>query len=344
MNKREKQTHPIIESHYLETKEGLFFAVKGLVHPPDRFFACLRYAPDPSGDRQKEGRRYCRLYHFTEQLQVLHAEYDYYLAFDLMCQTTLQSVPHSYLRHVYDPRLRLRELLQSERDPVEEDVVAFAGMLQQESNVPWNGLGISGSLLIGLHTSYSDLDVTVYGAQHGWAVHRAIKRLLATGTGPISKFDQRGLETLYSERVSDTRMSFSDFVSSEKDKVMQGHFRGRPYFIRFLREPAEVEENYGDFHYTPLGRAGIIGTITDASESIFTPCRYSLEAVRFLEEIPAEPVTEIVSYRGRFCEQAQTSDIIQAYGIIERVVSRDGRVWHRLLLGNHPEDTMLVRR
>ena len=33
----EDQTNPIIESHYLETREGLFFAVKGLVHPPDRF-------------------------------------------------------------------------------------------------------------------------------------------------------------------------------------------------------------------------------------------------------------------------------------------------------------------
>ena len=57
---------------------------------------------------------------------------------------------------------------------------------------------------------------------------------------------------------------------------MQGRFRGRPYFIRFLREPAETDESYGDFYYTPVGQAGIRATVTDASESIFTPCRYPL--------------------------------------------------------------------
>jgi predicted nucleotidyltransferase len=52
----------VAEGHYLETRDGLFFAVKGAVHPPTRFVACLRYAPDPiRGDREKDGRRYRRL-------------------------------------------------------------------------------------------------------------------------------------------------------------------------------------------------------------------------------------------------------------------------------------------
>ncbi|MGD0919556.1 MAG: hypothetical protein ABSB22_24210 [Thermodesulfobacteriota bacterium] len=184
----------------------------------------------------------------------------------------------------------------------------------------------------------------MYGVQNCWAVHRSLKRLLAAETSPIVKFDRLGLETLYAERVSDTHMCFDNFVRSEKDKVMQGQFRGRPYFIRFLQEPAETGEGYGHIRCTPLGRAGIRATIKDAAESIFTPCRYPLEAVRFLEGIPVEPVTEIVSYRGRFCEQARAWDVVQAYGIIERVQTRDGRVWHRLLLGNHPDDILLVRR
>ena len=344
MYKHDKQTKPIIEGHYLETKEGLFFAVKGLVHPRDRLVAYLRYAPDPRGDRQKEGLRYRRLYHFAEQEQLLRAEYAHYLTFDPMCQTTLQSVPYSCLQRVYDPRTRLRELMESERDAIEEDALALAFLLQQEAGIPWTGLGISGSLLIGLHAPRSDLDVTVYGVQNCWAVHRSLKRLLAAETSPIVKFDRLGLETLYAERVSDTHMCFDNFVRSEKDKVMQGQFRGRPYFIRFLQEPAETGEGYGHIRCTPLGRAGIRATIKDAAESIFTPCRYPLEAVRFLEGIPVEPVTEIVSYRGRFCEQARAWDVVQAYGIIERVQTRDGRVWHRLLLGNHPDDILLVRR
>ncbi len=348
--------HEVIESHYLETNEGLFFAVKGLVHPPDRFLACLRYAPDPIGDRQKEGRRYRRLYHFAEQEQLLRAEYAHYLTFDPVCQTTLQSVPRQCLRRVYDPRARLQELPQRpERDPVEDDALAFTSLLQREAGVPWTSLGISGSLLIGLHIPRSDLDVAIYGAQNCWAVQRALKRLLADETSEAGRLDERGVRELYASRVADTRMSFSDFVSSEREKVIQGRFRGRRYFIRFLKAPDDVGERYGDRRYTPLGRVAIEATVTDASEGIFTPCRYLLAGVHFLGSPggggvapPCPPkvegLSEIVSFRGRFCEQAQAGDIVRAFGTLERVQARDGRTWHRLLLGNHPEDTMLARR
>ncbi|MBI4757952.1 MAG: hypothetical protein HY783_02970, partial [Chloroflexi bacterium] len=55
-------------------------------------------------------------------------------------------------------------------------------------------------------------------------------------------------------------------------------------------------------------------------------------------------LSEIVSFRGRFCEQAQAGDIVRALGTLEQVQARDGRTWYRLLLGNHPEDAMLARR
>ena len=340
----EDQTNPIVESHYLETPEGLFFAVKGLVHPPDRFLGCLRYAPDPNGDRQKAERHYRRLYHFAEQEQFLQAEYPHYLAFDPACQLTLQGVPRFSVRHVYDPRHYLQALLQSERDPVQEAALAFGTELKQASGISWNGLGISGSLLIGLHTPGSDLDVTVYGRQNSWAVHHALRRLLADETGPIRRFDRKGVETLYAERVTDTRMPFDEFVRAEQDKVMQGQFQGRPYFIRFLQEPTEANESYGDFHYTPVGRASLTAAVTEASESIFTPCRYLLAGVHAADGTAMQNVAEIVSFRGRFCEQAEAGDVIQAQGTLERVQAKDGRLWQRLLLGNHPDDMMLARR
>jgi predicted nucleotidyltransferase len=378
-------TPEIIESHYLETTDGLFFAVKGLVHPPDRLLAILRYAPDPNGERVKDGRRYRRLYHFEEQERLLREHYPHYLAFDPVCQITLQSVPRSHVRRVYDPRARLQELLDRvaifRADPsgfcpvlagrgqgkpegsgghrpfgfwqtrrvwraLEADVLAFARLLQQEAGVPWSSLGVSGSLLIGLHSPDSDLDLTVYGVREGWAVHRALKRLLAEETGGVSRLDARGIEALYAERVADTRMAFADFVASEQDKVFQGYFRGRPYFVRFLKAPAEIAESYGDHRYTPLGRIGIEAVVSDADEAIFTPCRYAVQTRRVFGDPSglgdSAGLIEIVSFRGRFCEQAQVGDLIRACGTLERVETRDGRVWFRLLLGNHPDDTMLA--
>jgi predicted nucleotidyltransferase len=336
----------VIEGHYLETTDGLFFAVKGSVHPPSRFVAFLRYAPDSrKGNREKNGQRYRRLYHFDEQEQLLRERYPHYLIFDTTCQATLQSVPHEYLKQIYDPSVRLLELLSQENlEPVEQDAVGFARLLQQEAQVPWSSLGLSGSLLIGLHTPSSDLDLQVCGVQSSWAVQRTLKRLLAGGTGEVRRLDEQGVQELYASRVADTRMSFSDFVGSEREKVIQGQFRNRPYFIRFLKAPTEVDEKYGDRFYISRGRVEIEATVTDASEAIFTPCRYAVDKVRFLGDSQVECLSEIVSFRGRFCEQAQAGDVVQVSGTLERVQAKDGRSWHRLLLGNHPEDTMLMRR
>jgi predicted nucleotidyltransferase len=334
----------VIEGHYLETIDGLFFAVKGLVHPPEWFVACLRYVPDSiSGDREKNGLRYRRLYHFEEQEQLLREQYPHYLAFDSTCQVTLQSVPREYLQHIYDPQAYLQNLLgQAHLGSIEQDSLEFARLLQRAAAVPWTSLGLCGSLLIGLQTPSSDLDLQVCGVQNSWAVQQALKRLLADETGQVSRLNEQGMQELYASRVADTRMSFTDFVSSERKKVIQGQFRGRPYFIRFLKSPAEVEERYGDRRYVPLGRVGIEAIVTNASEAIFTPCRYAVDEVRFLGDPQVEGLSEIVSFRGRFCEQAQAGDTVLARGTLERVQTWDGRSWHRLLLGNHPEDILLA--
>ncbi len=232
-----------------------------------------------------------------------------------------------------------------EKDPLVRDTLAFAQLLQAEAKVDLSCVGVSGSLLIGLHTPDSDLDMTVHGERNCRRVHLALSRLLSSGDHPeLKPFDQDGLDKLYQERVPDTRMDYEDFLATEKKKVFQGIFRGRTFFIRFLKDVSEVGERYGDYSYTPLGKAGIRAQVVDASESIFTPCRYQLADVHFDQRSPLEPLSEIVSFRGRFCEQAQAGDLISAFGTLEQVQTRDGRTWYRLLLGNHPEDIMLSRR
>ena len=199
-------------------------------------------------------------------------------------------------------------------------------------------------MLIGLYTPASDLDVTVYGAQAGWAVQRALQRLFDANTYPeLRRFDDAGEQSLYAERVADTQMAFDDFVAVERRKINQGQFGARPYFIRFVLTPAENVEAYGDYVYEPAGRATVLARVTDASNSLFTPCRYRLSAVRFLSEPAAADLREIVSFRGRFCEQALAGDLVQASGQIEIVRERGGSTWRRLLLGNTAEDVMILK-
>jgi predicted nucleotidyltransferase len=135
-------------------------------------------------------------------------------------------------------------------------------------------------------------------------------------------------------------MDFDQFIALEKRKSFQGLFRGRIFFVRFIKEPHEIGVSYGDRRYKPLHQAGITATVVSEAGAIFTPCSYPLEDVQFLQGAPLDSLCEIVSYRGRFCEQARPGERVYAFGTVERVQTREGRTWHRLILGNRSEDHM----
>jgi 2-amino-4-hydroxy-6-hydroxymethyldihydropteridine diphosphokinase len=336
----------VVESFYLETQDRLFFAVKGLEHPPDRWIAVLRYVPDPRGDRIKSGKSYRRLYSFPEQEQFIKTNCPQYLAFDPFFQTTLQSVPWSLLLRIHDPRLRLQELMRaSDSKETEKDAAAFAVLLKKEADVPWQSLGISGSLLINLDADSSDLDISVFGEQNCYRVYLALRELLDTrACAELNRLDNRGMEELYEERAADSYLSFPEFLSLECRKVNQGRFRNRVYFVRFIREAHETEEGYGQLRYTQLGRTEITAAVADDREAIFTPCRYLVSEARDPDGRDLANLTEIVSFRARFCEQAQAGESIEASGMLELVESNCGRSWQRLLLGNSPVDRIVLRR
>jgi predicted nucleotidyltransferase len=334
-----------VESYYLETQDGLFFAVKGLEHPPGRWIAVLRYAPDPeAGERMKDGVSYRRLYRFSEQEKWIREMCPQYSEYDPVFQATLQSVPRYMVRRIYDPRRRFQDLMQaSGRNALEEDAVAFLSVLHKEAAVPLEALGITGSMLIGLHTESSDMDVAVFGEANCFRVYRALRRLLDGGTREdLGRLDAKGMEELYAQRAVDTKMDYLQFKNLEKEKVNQGRFRERAWFVRFVKDPEEARNTYGKLRYMPLGRMNIQAFITDDRDAIFTPCRYALSEACSVEGERKEDLNEIVSFRGRFCEQARVGDRIMAAGTLERIQDCQGVTRHRLLLGNSPEDTMVV--
>jgi predicted nucleotidyltransferase len=135
-------------------------------------------------------------------------------------------------------------------------------------------------------------------------------------------------------------MPFEAFVKHEQRKTFQGVFRDREFFIRYLPSWREVNEAYGSIQYHPVGYVKVKAKVSDASESIYTPCRYLLKQVEVLNGDKAQDIVETVSLRGRFCEQAETGEPVVIQGKLEKVVAPD-KTHHRVLLGGNPSDYMI---
>jgi predicted nucleotidyltransferase len=335
-------TDNAVEGFAVETLDGLIFTVKGLVHPPDRLIAYLRYVPDSRGDRKRGEAPYRRVYRFEEQREILKSRFPTYINYDPVFGLQLQGVPWQYIRKVYDPCHRLANIRKrGAADPLEENALAFAELLQDTSGVPMERLGVSGSLLVNLHRPESDLDVIVYGEQEAWAVHGALRQLLNRPSGPIRGPDTETLLALHASHRTDTPLSFSDFARLQSRKVNEGYFAGIQYFIRFVKRTEQCQERYGNPRFEPLGRATIRFRVKDDRDAIFTPCRYVTEDVVFLDRRPAVDLREVIAFRGRFSDQARIGEAAVARGSLERVIARAGRVHHCLTVGGEAGDFLL---
>ncbi len=333
------------EGDVIKTIDNIFFDVKGLVHPPSKVVAFPRFVPDPEGDRERDGVLYRKVYALSERYALLKKAYPQYLVYDPVLNEKLCEVPIQVISHHYKPAHRLRELRRRGRlDETEKLVLRFIKLLRDNAEVSWGKLGISGSVLIGLHTQTSDIDPIVYGSENCYRVHSALKSLQKNKKSSVTPYDQKELKELFIFRSRDTAVSFEDFVRTESRKVLQGRFMGRDYFFRFVKDWNEIEEEYGETRYTSRGYAKIKARIVDDSKAIFTPCRYEIGDVKILEcEAAAKSqIEEIVSFRGRFCEQARKGETVIAQGKVERVQTEGKTEYCRLLLGNKISDYMIL--
>ncbi|MDH5793209.1 MAG: hypothetical protein OEZ18_01425 [Candidatus Bathyarchaeota archaeon] len=331
------------EGDILKDLNGIIFDVKGLVHPPSKVIAFPRFIPDSGGDRKHESIAYRKIYKISERFKFLERNFPHYIVHDPDFGETLCEVPIESMKKHYQPNNRLMKLRCSKRlDLVEKDALEFLKLLKDYSNVSWSKIGVSGSLLVNLHTPSSDIDPIVYGSQNCLKVYSALQSMLKNADAFIKPYTREDLKALFDFRSKDTSMNFEDFVRVESRKVLQGKFKSRDYFIRFVKDWDEIDEKYGDIHYKNVGYARVKAVVEDDSEDIFTPCTYKIKNVDVLDGVHF-PIEEIASFRGRFCEQARNGEVIIAQGKVEKVRdSRQNREYFRLLLGSKPSDYMIL--
>jgi predicted nucleotidyltransferase len=331
------------EGDLVDTGEAIF-DVKGLVHPPNRTIAFIRYFLDEKGERKRNDRTYRKVYSLSKRYALLKRRFPLYLVYDAVFDETLCEVPNGEIKWHHKPVRKLQEMRSSnDMDALESKALRLAEVLKERASIPWDAIGVSGSILVGLHGAHSDVDPIVYGSKNCRKAYFALKDFSKGRDGQFKSYNEKDLKGLFDFRSKDSSADFESFVRTESRKVMQGKFLETDYFVRFVKDWNDVDEAYGDIQYRNDGVAKIKATIADDSEAIFTPCVYKVRSVQVLDGQRAEDIEEIVSFRGRFCEQARVGESVTAQGKLEHVNDRrHDREYFRLLLGNKPSDFMTL--
>jgi uncharacterized protein len=332
------------EGDLIKTGDNVIFDVKGLVHPKDKIVAFPRYLPSPDGTRGSPGELYTKVYNLAERFTYLQMKTPGLIVADPVFGERLCEVPTELVTKHYDPIKKLEALRSAKKlQPLERKVVNLAKELKEAAGIPWSSIGVSGSVMAGLFTLQSDVDPLVYGTKSCRKAYAALQTLLKTKTAHFKPYTKKELQTLFDFRSKDTIMSFEDFERVEARKAFQGKYDGVDYFVRFVKNYDEINEQYGDVCYENAGYAKISATVIDDSEALFTPCTYKLEKVKVLSGPELNSITEIASFRGRFCEQAKPGEKVEAQGKVECVTDkRTNQMHRRIIIGNKPADYMTL--
>ncbi|MFX1237643.1 MAG: hypothetical protein ACFFAS_10740 [Promethearchaeota archaeon] len=337
-----------IEGDYLETKEHLFFDIKGIHHPRDRKICFLRFYADPQGDRLKDGTRYKKIYDLKERYAYLKKNYPKYIFFSERLDLELQGVKNDDILKIYTPRnYRIELEKKKDRSKLENCSLELCELFTSEGDLPSESIGISGSPMVGLNKEQSDIDLIVYGTQESLRFQSHLSDVLNDQDNFCRQYNLEEYQIHYDWRVGGSNVPFDKFFECEKQKLHQGIYKGFEFFIRYIKSPEDWKGAYGDYRYENYGRIKLKARILDSTDSIFTPCSYKIEPLELQEGKPnssdfnIKDILEVNSYRGRFCEHAVNGETVIIEGKLEKVIYKENSQYLRIMLTDQVRDAMI---
>ncbi len=327
---------------YIETVDGLLFTVVGNVHPRDYAIAYLKYVPSSDGKWGYKKRKFERaLPYYTvpmllDTIAYLKEKYPCYVKSFSELGIEMSVVPIDRIYKHYKPEERLREVIEKPKDELEVMAAELAQALADEANIPIGDLGITGSILIGIHKPFSDIDLVVYGRESSLKIKEALKDFFKRPRRGIARLPQENFNALLRERQRLFNLTESEAHEICMRKWNRGLFKSKEFSIHPVKKESEVREVFGEYIYKPIGLATIRGVIADDSESIFMPSKWAIEDVVFIEGTEVNGLIELCSYEGLYMDIVSEGEKFEARGKIEAVYRR-GRLSHYRLLIGSPE-------
>jgi len=284
---------PFLPKDFIQTREGLIFAVVSYQAHQGKVGCFLRYIAEGSSWKKLA----------TEQAnQVLADQYPQYHYQSDQFDAAFHAVLAADIVEHHRPEKRLAAVLS--RDPLDH----IERKLQQlipilvRYGADIESLGLTGSMLINQQGEKSDIDLVVYGREAFRQTREAVR--LAEAEGQLSLLSPALMEENFNRRAAE--LSFTEFAWHENRKWNKAAIEGTKFDIGMVCLANEFEHD--EKQYQKQGIRTVITKVIDDHRAFDFPAVYRVED---------EMTPEVVSFTHTYVGQAKAGEVIEVSGAVE---------------------------
>jgi uncharacterized protein len=276
---------------FIETAEGLIFAVVGQDPEHGKALCFLRYV--------KENSVWTKV--TTEPANTFLKQYHPdYLHYSPILDAHLHAVAISRVVKHHQPKQRLQQIMQANQpDTIERDLFQLCDLFQQRG-LDLTHIGITGSILVGAQKQSSDIDLVCYG-RGVFHQCRAITRELIEQE-KLQDLNDNDWQQSYHRRSCD--LSFADYVWHEQRKTNKAVINGRKFDLNFIDELQCSEVT----SYQKCGAIKLQCKVIDDTHAFDYPAEFKIDHDQF---------DTIVSFTATYTGQAIKGETVEVSGIVE---------------------------
>lgn len=287
-------------------KDGRIYLVVGNTHPSGLIIAYLKYVtskkPTLWGRRNTYYERVLREYSVEEVLRVsAEAGTQYY---DPTLGVSVPVVKTSEVREWLRPEEKLGRLRRRVDDLIELVSVEVSDIVSDLTGLSDSDIGVTGSVLAGIHGPHSDVDLVIYGCREAL------------------KFVQSSLEMskLPGEKIATKVLENSRVLGIEPEtyvKLIPPYkflcFRGVPITFTFADRRSY---RYGELVLRPIKPVSLVVDVVGGDcRSLFYPSR--TQVGRILE---GPEIREVISYEAEYNYLLYRGGLLRISGVLEKSI------------------------
>ncbi|MBK8814668.1 MAG: hypothetical protein IPN42_03795 [Methylococcaceae bacterium] len=285
---------------FIETAEGLCFAVvqfgvecSGCCEKVLCFLRYIKFDDDNHFGWRKVKTDIANTY--------LKQYFPHYLHHSEVLDADLHAVEvRDIVRH-YKPRERLQFILASlQRDSVEQDLFELCRLFQR-NGLDIAQIGVTGSLLIGVQQSGSDIDLVFYDRDLFHHARKITAHLIESGK--LSDLDETDWQASFDRRSC--ALSLADYVWHERRKCNKALINGRKFDLNLVAE--NVEQTGAT--YKKCGATVIQCKIVDDRYGFDYPAMYSIDHAE---------IRSVVCFIATYTGQAFKGETVEIAGLVEQ--------------------------